>query len=62
MCWVCTLLSARGHSFDKQTENPWMQGNTYDIGSDQLSCSKKIHPESQQDSQLSAGLVVEGFV
>lgn len=39
-----------------------MQNQTYDVGSNQLPCPKKIHPETQKDSELSAGLIIEGFV
>ena len=39
-----------------------MQNLTHDVSSNELPCSKKVHPESQKDSELSAGLIIKRFV
>lgn len=43
-------------------EPPPMRRQTYDVGGDELACSQEVHPEPEQGSQLSAGLIIERFV
>lgn len=39
-----------------------MRDKTHNIGGDEFPRSQEVHPESEQNSQLSAGLIIERVV